>query len=89
MQTLAVVYLTYKLNRQESPHQPFKDISVVIGQVTSSNELWDLYGFSHSWAEKKSSFNIITRWQHQHVCSQARSLTVILKESLHVFQKKE
>lgn len=52
---------------QEFPHQPFKDISVVIGQITSSDEHWNLYGFSNSWEENKNSFHIITRWQHQHV----------------------
>lgn len=49
-------------------YRPLQDISVVVCQVTSANELWDLNGFCHSWAEQTvylHHFN--TRWQHQNV----------------------
>lgn len=35
---------------------PFQNVSVVIGQVASANELWDLNGFCHGWEEKKTVF---------------------------------
>lgn len=59
---------------QDTKTQPFQDISVVICQVTSANKLWDLNGFSHSWAEKKilCLLHIITRWHHQRVYSQTK-----------------
>lgn len=45
---------------------PFQNVSVVIGQVTSANELWDLNGFGHSWEEKRLCLlHFVTRWQHQ------------------------
>lgn len=33
--------------------QPFQDIPVVVRQIASANELWNLDGFSHGWKEGK------------------------------------
>lgn len=42
-------------------YQPFNDISVVIRQVTSPDELWDLNGFSHSCGES----SVLTSYHHK------------------------
>lgn len=50
---------------------PFQNVSAVIGQVTSANELWDLNGFSHSCEENRLRLlGFVTRWQHQQASTQ-------------------
>lgn len=49
------------MSSSKSKNLPFQNVSVVIGQVASANELWDLNGFCHSWEEKKT---VVTSFCH-------------------------
>lgn len=45
---------------------PFQNVSAVIGQVTSANELWDLDGFSNSCeGNRLQLLCFVRRWQHR------------------------